>query len=62
MILVGGRRPADAGRSSRRLRGSGAELDAHVLHLDPEAAMREIRRLRAAEQEAPPPQEVLLPT
>ena len=44
-------RRADAGRSSRRLRRSGVELDAQIMHADPEAAMREIRRLRAAQEE-----------
>ena len=39
------------GRSSRRLRGTGGiELDAAIVHQDPEAAMREIRRLRAAQE------------
>ena len=42
------------GRSSRRLRGTGGiELDAAIVHQDPEAAMREIRRLRAAQEARP---------
>ena len=43
------------GRSSRRLRGTGgSELDAAIVHQDPEAAMREIRRLRTAQEARPP--------
>jgi hypothetical protein len=48
------RRRADGERGGRRTRGAGADLDARLMHADPEAAMREIRRLRAAAQEARP--------
>jgi len=53
------RRRADGERGSRRTRGqvsagAGAEMDTRLMHADPEAAMREIRRLRAAAQEARP--------